>query len=118
MLLTEEEWGKQENNEEQLLLTKEELIKRKNLKGRGTSSYQGVRDKRRVRCFNCYGYGHFAAECRKQKRDKKQKAEVKTEVHLTQVQDDEPALLLTECEGSKDLLLNETDVVPKLNRGN
>ena len=113
LMLTEEEWLKREKSEGQLLFTKEEWQKRKNQKNRGTNSYQWVKDKSRVRCFNCQGQGHFAAECRKPKRDKEQK----TEINLAQI-DDEPALLLTECdtENKSTLLLNEGNVVPRLDR--
>lgn len=109
LLLTEDEWIKRENSEEQLLFTREEWLKKRTLKPRGTSSYQGIRDKSKVRCFNCHNFGHFVAECRKPKREKEQKPEA----NLTQVQDNEPALLLTECESGKGdtLLLNEGDVV-------
>lgn len=72
-----------------------------------------VRDKSRVKCFNCHSYGHFAAECSKPKRNKDQKPEI----NMAQIDDDEPALLLTE-HGEKDvnmMLLNEEKVVPKLN---
>ncbi|XP_074341853.1 uncharacterized protein LOC141679248 [Apium graveolens] len=64
LLLTEDEWTKRENNEGQLLLTREEWLKRRPQKPRGTSSYQGIRDKSKVKCFNCHNYGHFAAGCR------------------------------------------------------
>lgn len=77
---------------------------------------RGVRDKSRIRCFNCITYGHFASECRKLKRER----EKNPEVNLTQIYDDEPALLLTKCdkkEGSA-LLINEEKVVPKLNSKN
>lgn len=83
LLLTEEEWRKRENVEGQVLLTKEEWLKR-SCKGEETSpgknqgniSYQGRdtsrsgRDRSKVRCFNCHIYGHYAAECRKSRRDK------------------------------------------------
>ncbi|KAL8093108.1 hypothetical protein AgCh_035122 [Apium graveolens] len=82
---------------------------------RGRNVGRGGRDKSRVRCFNCLSYGHFAAECKRPKRDKEQGQNL--EANLNQVQDDdEPALLLTECgkEGEKVKLLNEERVVPKL----
>lgn len=107
LLLTEEEWLKKESTEGQLLFTREEWIKRKKdgteqsqgLRYRGNSSNQGGRDKSKVRCFNCRLIGHYAAECRRPRRDK----EPKPEVNLTQIQDDEPALLVAERE-----------IVPKL----
>ena len=71
-----------------------------------------VRDKSRVKCFNCYLYGHFAAECRKPKRNKEQRQEV----NLTQIEDDEPALLLAkhEKDNSKLMMLDKTDIKPRL----
>lgn len=60
LLLTEEEWIKRENNEGQLLFTREEWNRRKNSRNRGANSYQGVRDKSKVKCFSCHNYGHFA----------------------------------------------------------
>ncbi|KAL8107212.1 hypothetical protein AgCh_023865 [Apium graveolens] len=75
LLLTEEEWAKREASEGQLLLTKEEWLKKSNKGGADTFSGQknrgnfsrtrGIRDKSRVKCFNCHGYGHFAADYRK-----------------------------------------------------
>lgn len=59
--------------------------------------------------FNCGGLGHFAIECRKPKREK----EPKQEANLTQIQDDEPALLLNETD-TKSFLINEEEVTPKL----
>lgn len=58
-----------------------------------------------VRCFNCNIYGHYAVKCHKPKREKEQKPES----NLTHIQDDEPALLLTERENNKSntLLFNE-----------
>ncbi|KAL8106746.1 hypothetical protein AgCh_023492 [Apium graveolens] len=72
------------------------------------------RDKSRVKCFICHGYGHFAATYKRPKGEK----EPKSEANLMQVQDDEPTLLSTEARESKEstLLLNERDVVPKLNK--
>ncbi|XP_074363891.1 uncharacterized protein LOC141705649 [Apium graveolens] len=113
LMLTEEEWEKREATEGRLLLSREEWLKRSN-KSRGTSSYQGQHDKSKVRCFNCQLYGHYAAECRKPRKEK----EKKQEANLAQIQDDEPALLLTEFEKVKNdtLLLNEKGLVPKLQK--
>lgn len=102
-------------------MTREEWIKKKKESGsetkyKGSTSKEGVRgirDKSRVRCFNCQGYGHFAIECRKPKKER----ESKQEANLTQAHnDDEPALLLTECKKDVNgaLLINERAVVPKL----
>lgn len=85
LLLTEEEWTKREKGEGKLLLTREEWLKRTNKGGadtfsgqrfrgntdfRGKDIVRGVRDKSRVRCFNCSSYGHFDIECRKPKRER------------------------------------------------
>lgn len=126
LLLTEEEWMRREGNDGQLLLTKEEWLKRSktggtevspNSKFRSNSGNQtshSGRDRSRVRCFNCNVLGHYASECRKPKRDK----EVKPEANLTQVTDEEPALLLTECNIEKEskLLLNENSMNPRLKK--
>lgn len=70
------------------------------------------RDKSHIKCYNCNVYGHYAAECRKSKREKKPKIEV----NLTQAQADghEPALFLVECDGGKGgmFLLNDDNVMP------
>lgn len=63
-----------------------------------------------MRGYNCSAFGHFAYECQKPKCDKKMKAEA----NLTQVNDDELALLLTECTVEK--LLNEGAIKPKLDK--
>ncbi|XP_074341841.1 uncharacterized protein LOC141679236 [Apium graveolens] len=86
LLLTEDEWTKRENIEGQLLLTREEWLKRRPQKPRGTSSYQGIHDKSKVKCFTCHNYGHFAVGC--------------------------------QCESgrSNTLLLNEGDIIRKLNQ--
>lgn len=123
LLLTEEEWSKRENNDGKLLLTREEWVKR-NRKGNSDGSYnkkncgkdggRWVRVRSRVRCYYCYGYGHYAAECQKPKKEKEQKAEV----NMAQVEDYEPALLINECDKLKEdvMMLNEERVVPKLNQ--
>lgn len=119
LLLIEEEWTKREASDGKLLMTKEEWSRRANKNSGGTFSNQRspkggrvTRDKSRVRCFNCHLYGHFAAECRKPKRDKDQKPKI----NMAQIDDEEPALLLTEHEenGVNLMLLNEEKFVPKL----
>ena len=119
LLLTEEEWLKKEKEEGKLLLTRDEWIKRSNKSGteqrtRGRDNGRVGRDKSRIRCFNCNILGHYAAECRKPRRDK----ESKEEVNIAQIPDDEPALLLTECEGENEdmVLVNEERVAPKLSK--
>lgn len=77
LMLKEEEWQKRESNEGTLLFTRAKWLKRTN-KGvaEGQSSQfksRVVRDKSRVKCVNCYLYGHFAAECRKPKRNREER---------------------------------------------
>lgn len=116
LLFTEEEWLKKEKEEGQLLLTKEEWQKRSNSRNRGQfNDYRtkeinrGGRDKSKVRCFNCLAYGHYAAECRKPKKEREQRLEA----NMAQAQDEEPALLMVEGRDGK-VLLNEENVKPKL----
>lgn len=128
MLLTEEEWSRREKDEDKLLLTREEWLKHTGKGGTDTPSGQKPRsnrdfghgwrdryDKSKVKCFNCQGYGHYAEECKKSKREK----EHKEEVNIAQMQDNEPALLLTEKpeEDSTVMLINEEKVLPKLSQG-
>lgn len=121
LLLTEEEWRKREKSDGHLLLTWEEWLKRTSegdkTSGSGVSRDAGrpVRDMSEVKCFNCNIYGHYAAECRRPKQERRK--DIKTEANLTQAQgDDEPALLLVEhkVKESSQLMLNEQDTVPKL----
>ena len=119
LLLTEEEWRKRDSSEGHLLLTREEWMK-KNSEGtrninenRGREANRGGRDRSKLRCFNCQGLGHFAYECRKPRRGR----EVQKEVNLSQIQGDEPALLIAEVdkvERKNMMLLNEEMVAPKL----
>lgn len=68
-----------------------------------------------MRCFNCEILGHYAAECQKSRRDKTSKPEV----NLTQVNDDEPALLMAKCgdEKGESVVLNEGRVHPGFGQG-
>ena len=119
LLLTEEEWVKREGSEKKLLFTREEWQKRVNrggTEGPPSAKNRWGRDKSRVRCYNCQGYGHYASECKKQKRERDSS---KTESNLTQVDvdGDEPTLLLSECgdeERQSMIMLNEMTVVPEM----
>lgn len=104
LLLTEEEWNNKENIDGKLLLTREEWLKRS---GKGAVSAESdyrvkdgriVHDRSQVKCFNYSGFGHFAAECRKPRRVRQQKAEV----NLAQLNDNEPALLMAMCQDNAD----------------
>ncbi|XP_074373663.1 uncharacterized protein LOC141714011 [Apium graveolens] len=72
LLLTEDEWKKRENSEGKLLLTSEEWLKRTGKDGaqgtnenRGRFVTRGIRDRSKLKYFNCGTYGHFAYEYRK-----------------------------------------------------
>lgn len=118
LLLTEEEWSRREKNDTKLLLTREDWLKRTgNTDGtnnwRGGRGFKGMsRDKSTVRCFNCNMLGHYAADCRRPRRERNQKSEA----NLVEIKDDEPALLLSELDESKTqmVLLNEEKVIPRL----
>lgn len=69
-----------------------------------------VKDKSKVRCFNCSSYGHFAVECKKSRREK----ETKEEALMAQILNEEPALLKVKCEGGT-ILINEEKITPALN---
>ncbi|KAL8155672.1 uncharacterized protein LOC141692923 [Apium graveolens] len=98
LMLTEEEWKKCEAVDSKLLLTREEWQKRssrRNFVGSFPNSRpRGGRDKSNLRCYNCSAYRHFAAECKRPRRNK----EVKEEMNMERLEDDEPALLLAKCE--------------------
>lgn len=117
--MTEDEWRKRESTEGQLLLTREEWLKKTGKEGtrgtgdnRGKFMNHGIRDRSKLKCFNCGAYGHYASECRKPRRVKEKEQEF--EVNLAQVDDEEPALLLAECRGKERnmVLLNEGKVIP------
>lgn len=116
LLLSEEEWRKREGNEGQLLLTREEWLKRNNGNGTRNSGenriVRGGRDKSRVRCYNCQGFGHIAVDCRKPRKER----EFQKEVNLTISHEDEPALLIAEVEKTEErsMLLKEDSIVPNL----
>lgn len=115
LLLIEEEWSRIESEEKKLLFTREEWQRRSNKNETDAATNQrrhGARDKSRVQCYNCNIYGHYAAECRRQKKIKEQRQES----NLAQVEDDEPALLLAKCDKEEgDMkLLNKKQVIPAL----
>lgn len=115
LMLTDEEWRKRDGKEEKLLFTREEWLRRNQGNGEGNSSTPKTRvpyDKSRVKCFNCHLYGHYAAECRKPKRNRDRRQEA----NIAEMIDDEPALLMTKCEkdGKNLMFLDETDVRPRL----
>lgn len=130
LLLTQEEWQKRNSGR-----NSERGRGRGSFRGRGAHQHRGGvggrgnqgktddnsrsktagRDRSKLKCFNYNAYGHFAAECRRPKREKDHKDQ-KQEVNLTQIKDDESALLLTErSEPERKLvLLNERSVFPRL----
>ncbi|XP_074327153.1 uncharacterized protein LOC141665069 [Apium graveolens] len=57
-----------------------------------------VRDRSRVKCFNCHNHGHFATKYCKPRRDREQRVKADS----TQINNDEPALLMAEFENSGD----------------
>nr|XP_017228118.1 PREDICTED: uncharacterized protein LOC108203631 [Daucus carota subsp. sativus] len=73
LLMTEEEWSKHEATNGKLLLTREEWLQRSN-RGGNQRSRERI-DRSKIKCFNYGTYGHFAAECRKPKRDRVQRGE-------------------------------------------
>ncbi|XP_063945046.1 uncharacterized protein LOC135151491 [Daucus carota subsp. sativus] len=77
--------GKCESGGEQLLLTQ----KWKTRGQGGAHGRNGGRDKNKIKCYNCNIFGHYASECNKPPRDREQRQEA----NLTQMEDDEPALL-------------------------
>ncbi|KAL8109610.1 hypothetical protein AgCh_025644 [Apium graveolens] len=114
VLLTEEEWRKRENSDNKLLLTREEWQKRMNRggnEGRPNSGGCNVRDKSRIRCYNCHIYGHYAVECRKPKRER----EARQEALMVQMEEKEPALLLEKHDNKcEEVMLNQRGVKPKV----
>uniref|UniRef100_A0ACD5TXY1 Uncharacterized protein n=1 Tax=Avena sativa TaxID=4498 RepID=A0ACD5TXY1_AVESA len=76
--------------------------------GRGPSSGKGA-------CHNCGIVGHYARDCRKPRKERKQEA------HLTQASEEQPALLMAVCVGltqiadaqsHEQVFLNEEKVIP------
>lgn len=117
LMLTEDEWIKREREDGKLLLTREECeewLKKSNRGGATRTTVmksRSLQDKSRVKCFNCFGYGHFAAKCHKPRRTKEQKQEI----NLVQM-DDEPALLLAKHDkaGTVNVEIDEQGIQPKL----
>ncbi|XP_074374777.1 uncharacterized protein LOC141715198 [Apium graveolens] len=115
LLLTEEEWLKKEKQVSKLLLTREEWLKRSGKNNAvGGSDYRVrdnrlVRDRCTVKYFNCGSYRHFVIECRISRKVR----QPKEEVNLTQLNDDEPALLMVMCErGAEDIIMLTKDKKP------
>ncbi|XP_074336208.1 uncharacterized protein LOC141673365 [Apium graveolens] len=116
LLLIDEEWSRREKNDTKLLLTHEAWLKRtSNTYGsgnwRGGRGFKGTsRAQSTVRCFNCNILGHYAADCKRPRRERNQKSEA----NLVEIKDDEPALLLSELDESKTtmVLLNKEKVIP------
>ncbi|XP_074377787.1 uncharacterized protein LOC141719314 [Apium graveolens] len=114
--------SKTETGGNKLLLIEDEWIKREkdgqsSFRGRSGRAYQNRRDgagrdRSTVRCFNCNVIGHYAAECKRPRRERNHRSEA----NLVQIKDDEPALLLSELDENKTrmVLLNEENVKPKL----
>lgn len=106
MLLTGDEWLKHTNKEGT------DSSSGQKFRGNGDYRVRGVRDKSKIRCFNCSSYGHFAIDCRKPKREKK----TKEEANIVQILDDKPALLLVK--GRKEnkvvMLVNKEKVTPRV----
>lgn len=79
-----------------------------------TFSQNTGRDRSKLQCFNCNAYGHYATECHRPKRVK----ERKPQANLTQIDGDEPTLLLSEYGEEKKenmILLNEGNAVLMIN---
>lgn len=58
--------------------------------GKGRVPYGGTRDKSKIKCFKCRILGHYAKECRKPQKEREVVA------NLTNVQEDEPTLLMAQ----------------------
>ncbi|KAL8156095.1 hypothetical protein AgCh_001254 [Apium graveolens] len=85
---------------------------------KGSGNNTPSRDRTKVKCYNCNAYGHYASECRKPRCEREWQCdkEQKPEANLTQIKDDESALLPTKYEevNGTALLLNEEGVTPRL----
>ncbi|XP_074322745.1 uncharacterized protein LOC141659716 [Apium graveolens] len=103
LLMTGEEWSKHESTNGKFLLTREEWPQRSS-RGGNQRSRDRI-DRSKVKCFNCRIYGYFSGECRKPKRDRVRHGEA----NLSQVIDDEPALLMAMTDNDVDgmILLSE-----------
>lgn len=133
LLLTQEEWMKRSNKGGQTGNQSHKTRGGSVFRGRGRGYTRGggagrgqqhrsdtnknnTTSRSHIKCFNCNIYGHYAADCRKPRRDKDRQKDQTPEVNLTQTQDDEPTLLFTECgeKENKVMLLSEEGVMPRL----
>ncbi|KAK9078427.1 hypothetical protein SSX86_002484 [Deinandra increscens subsp. villosa] len=67
------------------------------------------KDKRHIKCYNCQNFGHYASECKSEKKTDQ-------EANLTRDREDEPTLILCVCgdeEEESAVLLNEEKVHPE-----
>ncbi|XP_076944547.1 uncharacterized protein LOC143615267 [Bidens hawaiensis] len=73
--------------------------------GPNRESSQKPRDKKHITCFNCSEQGHFASECKKEK---------KVEANLLERKEDEPGLWLVvhHKQSNSMVMLNEEEVFP------
>ncbi|XP_074342357.1 uncharacterized protein LOC141679888 [Apium graveolens] len=71
-----------------------------------------VRDRSTIKCFICGSYGHFVIEYRKLRKVKQQKGEV----NLTQLNDEEPALLMVMCERDANDIIRLTEDKKPMNK--
>lgn len=117
LMLTEEDWLKKESESGKLLLTNEEWKRRMN-KGGTDARYHTGRDKSQIKCYNCNINGHYTVDCHKPRLTSEAKQEAKQEAHLSQKEDDKPALLLAKNDKKDEtVMLNKGGAISKLKEG-